>query len=40
MFSVINTVLLIVILVRLYKGGSVIVVRNQNYYTPDKRGGK
>lgn len=40
MFSIINTILLIVILVRLFKSGSVIVVKQNHYYTPDKKAGK
>lgn len=37
MFSIINTVLLVVIIIRLFRSGAVVNVTHKHYYQPDTR---
>lgn len=40
MFSIINTALLVIICIRLFKSGTVVNVTHKHYYQPDMRGKK
>lgn len=40
MFSIVNTVLLVVICIRLFRSGTVVNVTHKHYYQPDARAKK